>query len=180
MSSQFLHEWQNFYLLVGTAAATLVGLMFVAISLGARSITPRHIPALRVFVSPTLIHFVYVLLTASVVIIPTVTRTTLGGLLVLVGLISAGRSVGALAFMRQQYREQVVDVHDWIWYLVAPTISYVLFIGAGIGLLLGAAQSLNALALANILLLIAGIRNAWDYVTWMVLREADPSTEADP
>ncbi len=55
MLSQPLHDWQNFYLLVGTAAATLVGLMFVAISLGVRSITQQHIPALRVFVSPTLI-----------------------------------------------------------------------------------------------------------------------------
>jgi hypothetical protein len=28
--------WQNFYLLTGTAAASLIGLVFVAISLGAR------------------------------------------------------------------------------------------------------------------------------------------------
>jgi len=29
-----LHDWQNFYVLMGGASATLTGLMFVAVSLG--------------------------------------------------------------------------------------------------------------------------------------------------
>jgi hypothetical protein len=32
--SALLHEWHDFYVLVGTASATLVGLMFVAVSIG--------------------------------------------------------------------------------------------------------------------------------------------------
>src|SRR5262249_26047214 len=33
---ELLHSWHDFYLLVGTASATLVGLMFVAASIGAQ------------------------------------------------------------------------------------------------------------------------------------------------
>jgi hypothetical protein len=62
MERRVASPWRHdFCLLVGGAAATLVGLMFVAISLGSRSITERSPPDLRVFVDPTLIHFIYVL-----------------------------------------------------------------------------------------------------------------------
>jgi hypothetical protein len=67
--AQPLQRWHDFYLLVGGAAATLVGLMFVAISLGSRLITEQSVPALRVFVTPTIIHFIYVLVIATVVMI---------------------------------------------------------------------------------------------------------------
>lgn len=167
-------RWHDFYLLVGGAAATLVGLLFVAISLGSRLITKQSVPALRVFVSPTLIHFIYVLVIATVVVIPTLTRAPLGILLVLVGLLSFGRALSTLPFMRQQHREQVIDKHDWVWHLIAPSVSYLLFVGAGIGLLLGVTQAFNGLAFASILLLVSGIRNAWDMVMWFALQTEPP------
>jgi len=155
---------------VGGAAATLVGLMFVAISLGSRLITERSLPALRVFVDPTLIHFIYVLVIATVVVIPTLTPRPLGILLVFVGLLSFGRALRMVPFMRQQQREQVVDTHDWVWHLIAPSVSYLLFVGTGIGLLLTVDLAFNGLAFASILLLVAGIRNAWDMVVWFALK----------
>ena len=177
--SQPLQGWQNFYLLVGTAAATLVGLMFVTISFGSRFITQKNIAALRVYMSPTVIHFIYVLGTAAVVAIPTVSRVFLGILLVTVGLISCVRTLTGVPSMWQASRRQFVDMHDWVWYLAAPLISYLLYVGTGIGLLLRVAQALNGLALATIVLLVAGIRNAWDLVVFMVLRrDESPALES--
>lgn len=172
--AQPLQRWHDFYLLVGGAAATLVGLMFVAISLGSRLITQESIPALRVFVSPTLIHFIYVLVIATVVVIPTVTRMPLGILLVLVGLLSFGRALSTVPFMHRQHREQIIDIHDWVWHLIAPSASYLLLAGTGIGLLLGVNRAFNGLALASILLLVSGIRNAWDMVVWFALKTEPP------
>ncbi|HKV71431.1 MAG TPA: hypothetical protein VJN62_09305 [Gemmatimonadales bacterium] len=173
MSAQPLHDWQNFYLLIGGASATLVGLMFVAISLGAGLFTNRAIPGLRTFVSPTLIHFVYVLVTASVVLIPTVTQMLLGGLLVLVGLVSFGVTLSRLPFLHGQYRKEEIDKTDWVWYFLVPSAGYLLYVGTGIGLLMGISQALNGLAVASILLLVTGIRNAWDLVVRMVLSKND-------
>jgi hypothetical protein len=172
--SQPLHDWQNFYLLVGGAAATLVGLMFVAISLGSRLITEQSIPGLRVFVTPTIIHFIYVLVIATVVMIPTLTRTPLGILLVFVGLLSFVNALRMVPYMRQQQREQGLDKSDWVWYLIVPSISYLLFVGTGIDLLLGRDRALNGLAFASILLLVNGIRNAWDLVVWFALKIEPP------
>jgi len=127
-----------------------------------------------VFVSPTLIHFIYVLVTALVLLIPTATRTRLGVPLLLVGLISTGRAIDMIPYMQQQHRQQMIDMHDWTWYLVAPSVSYLLFVGTGVGLLLGISHALDVLAVASMLLLVAGIRNAWDFVTFLILRQNEP------
>jgi|SRR5579864_1106403 len=176
-SAQPLHDWQNFYLLIGGASATLVGLMFVAISVGAGLFAKRATPGLRAFVSPTLIHFVYVLVTASVVLIPTVTQMVLGGLLVVVGLISFGVTLSRLPFLHQQFRKEEIDKTDWVWYFVVPSVGYLLYVGTGVGLLKDIKQALDGLAWASILLLVTGIRNAWDLVVWMVLSKNDIPTD---
>jgi hypothetical protein len=173
-TSHPLQVWQNFYLLIGTASATLAGLMFVAISLGSRLMTSRNIPALRVFVSPTLIHFVYVLVTTAVVLIPTLTRALLGTLLVLAGLVSLGWTLSALPYMRRSSRDRLIDTQDWVWYLLAPWAAYLLYVATGAGLLLGAGGALNGLAAASILLLVTGIRNAWDLVVFFALSQGAP------
>src|SRR5688572_14199064 len=53
-----LHEWEGFYVIVGTSAAALTGLMFVVIAVvadaGPRAATPRGIAT---FVTPTSVHF---------------------------------------------------------------------------------------------------------------------------
>lgn len=172
--SQALHDWQTFYFLVGGAAAGLVGLTFVAITVGSGLIAKQDIAGLRTFVNPSLIHFIYVLVTASVVVMPTVTRMQLGILLVLAGLVSSGRALSTLPFMWQRYQQHVVDVHDWAWYFLVPLAGYLMYVGTGTGLLLGTGQALNGLAWASILLLVAGIRNTWDMVLWFMMLKKEP------
>jgi hypothetical protein len=74
--------WENFYLLVGTAAATLIGLMFVAITFGASFVEVKEVATARAFLDPTLSHFVQVLLTACFVVVPSIRPAVLGALLV--------------------------------------------------------------------------------------------------
>ena len=49
------------------------------------------------------------------------------------------------------------------------------YVGTGIRPLQGAGQAINDPAWASILLLVVGIRNAWDLVVWMILSEREPS-----
>ncbi|HVH31429.1 MAG TPA: hypothetical protein VNA31_07170 [bacterium] len=178
--SQSLQTWQSFYLLMGGASATLVGLMFVAIWLGSGLFTEQSVVGLRTFMSPTLMHFVYVLITSAVVVIPTVTGTFLSILLLLTGLVSLGICLSGVPYMHRQYRKQQADITDWVWYFLVPSASYLLYVASGIALLLGTSQALNALAGASVLLLIVGIRNAWDLVVWFVLRKRDAPEPSHP
>lgn len=164
-------DWQSFYILVGTSAATLVGLMFVAISVGSRVVTPKDLPALRVYLSPTIVHFLTVLVTSAAVLFPTLPRALLGALLVVAGLANCGRALIGLPVMRRSHP----DVHDWVWYLLVPLVSYLLFVATGIGLFLRVGQAASGLAVATLLLLVAGIRNAWDLVIFRVVPADEPS-----
>lgn len=162
-------DWQSFYILVGSAAATLVGLTFVAMSVGSRLITAKDLPALRVSASPTVVQFLYVLATSAVVLFPTLSPIWLGVLLVVVGLISCGLAVAGVPLMRRSH----LDMRDWVWYFFVPGLSYILFIGSGIGLLLRVGQAASGLAVATVLLLVAGIRNAWDLVIFRLLPQGE-------
>lgn len=48
-----LAEWHDYFMLIGTAAATLIGAMFVVISLGIGFLTPDRAAGIRTFVSST-------------------------------------------------------------------------------------------------------------------------------
>jgi hypothetical protein len=52
-----LKEWHDFYVLVGTAGATLLALLFVAASLGAGYLTEERRSGTRTFMSPVVVHF---------------------------------------------------------------------------------------------------------------------------
>ncbi len=94
--AELLHDWHDFYVLVGTASATLVGLMFVAVSIGTSIFNEDHRAAMTAFITPTVMHFAAVLFVCLLGTIPTHTWYTLGGLLgagALAGSIYSGRLV---------------------------------------------------------------------------------------
>jgi hypothetical protein len=60
-------------------------------------------------------------------------------------------------------------LRDWQnFYLLTGTAAATL-----IGLMLGALDSLGKLALAVVLLLVVGIRNAWDLTLWIARRRQE-------
>jgi hypothetical protein len=67
-----LATWQNFYVLIGSAAATLTGLMFVVITLsaGARGRVSSASGALGAFTTPNVVHFGVALLVAAILSAP--------------------------------------------------------------------------------------------------------------
>lgn len=77
--------------------------------------------------------------------------------------------------MRRSRRARLIDAQDWVWYLRAPSVGYLLFVGTGAGLLPGVSQALNGLAAASIVLLVTGIRNAWGLAMFFALRQSTPS-----
>jgi len=65
-----LHGLDNFFIMAGTAAATLIGLLFVAITLGVGLSAPRSVYGTRAFLTPTLILFGSVLFQCMAVLFP--------------------------------------------------------------------------------------------------------------
>jgi hypothetical protein len=172
--ADLIEDWHDFDLLVGTAAATLVGLMFVAASIGASFYTEKNRAGMQAFISPTVVHFTSVLVLALLALVPTHEWLTLAGLLVLVG--AAGGIYTANLWMQLFVRRRFdVDIVDRLFYAALPSLGYLLLLLAAFFLLRQSEAGLDLLAAAQITLLLAGIRNAWDMMMWIVIRV--PTTE---
>ena len=70
MPRTMLESWHDFFTLVGASAATLVGLMFVAASVGTGLFTGEKEIGLRTFLSPTVVAFGVVLASCVVGVLP--------------------------------------------------------------------------------------------------------------
>src|SRR5215510_10169861 len=83
-----LSNWQNFYMIMGTAAATLTGLMFVATTLlaGLNTHTATANAGISAYNTPTVVQFCAVLLLAGILSAPWQAFSTISLLLGLLGL----------------------------------------------------------------------------------------------
>src|SRR5580704_2473355 len=119
--AELLHDWHDFYVLVGTASATLVGLMFVAASIGSSVFNEEHRAPMKAFITPTVVHFTSVLFTSLLVTIPTHSWRTLGGMLAGEGLAGAIYCGAILVQIIVRHRFNV-DLTDRIFYALIPTL----------------------------------------------------------
>jgi hypothetical protein len=170
---QLLSAWQNFYTLIGTAAATLTGLMFVATSIIAGIDT--HVSAanagVAAFNTPTVVHFCAVLLLAGILSAPWQTFSSIS---ILVCLFSLGMVFYLIIIMRRMRRMSHYQstLEDWLWYMVLPLLAHASLIIAAIVLPANPAPALYVVSAAVMLLLFLGIRNAWDNVTYLAVERA--------
>jgi hypothetical protein len=159
-----LETWHEFFILLGTAGLTLTGLLFVVISLGPRVAADRHATNVRAFVSPNAVFFTATLVVSSLFLVPALSATIVGVLLCS----GACASLVYLAYARahQQWRHNNLPALDWIWFVGLPFLSYLLLLFAGVGFVVEVSFAMYGVAAGLVLLVVTGIRNAWDLVLW--------------
>jgi hypothetical protein len=166
-----LGSWSNFYVVIGSSAAALTGLMFVVLTLvaGVRS-APTH-TGLAAFTTPNVVHFCTALFLSALLVMP---WRSLAPLVVLVGLTSVYGIVyvGRVILLTRRLESYHPDTEDWCWYAILPLIAYLAVGAAAIFLMVVPRTALFVLAGATLLLIFIGIRNAWDVVTWITVRDS--------
>ena len=173
-----LEAWHDFYLVVGTGAAALTGLLFVIVSLGPHVVAGHRRPGVRAFISPVATCFTFAFVTAALMLAPGFSSETIGWSLTAAGL-------GGIVYMMwtrvsQRWRENNLVTLDWVWFVAMPHVCFALFFGSGIGILKHWALALHGVGFAAVLLIVVGIRNAWDLVLWVAQQprpeQQDPRT----
>ena len=163
-----LKEWHDFYILVGTAGATLLGLLFVAVSLGAGYLTEERQSATRTFMSPVVVHFTSIFFLSAVALFPSHQVKFLAALVGATALIGA---IISTYITIQVVRTDLTNyIQDYLAYGLLPGVGYLVLLVAAVSIYLEKDFGLNALAGALLLLAIANIRNAWDLTLTMVRR----------
>jgi hypothetical protein len=163
--------WHDLFSLIGTASATLVGLLFVAASVGSGHYTQDNHPALRVFLSPSVFHFTCVLVACLIVVAPLRSWPLFGALIGADGLV--GVAYTSLVWRNLIRHGFTVDLEDRLWYAAVPVLCYAVLTAAAVMLLRGAAFGCEILAFAIGVLLLIGIRNAWDMTLFTILRRRE-------
>lgn len=172
VSSQ-LSAWSTYYVTMATAAATLTGLVFVVITLVRDSVTVHpNEEGLATFTTPIVIHFCTALYVSAIFIVPWrgyVGIAAFVGLGGIYGVLYVSRVI--LRTLRLGDGDYTPDAEDWIWYNFVPLLAYLTILGGAILLPHIALDALFVLAGGVLLLLFAGIRNAWDVVTYLAIRD---------
>jgi hypothetical protein len=166
-----LAEWHEFYTLLGTASATMVGLLFVAVTVASGAFSGGRQAALRVFLSASVVNFGLILVVSLIELAPVRSPILLGTLIV--GCAGFGLAHSGLA-CRDTMRDgliALIDLEDRILYIAMPILSYLFVAGSGVMLALRLDLGSIALASSMALLLAVGLHNAWDITVWGIIRK---------
>jgi hypothetical protein len=170
-----LEGWDSFYVITGSSAAGLTGLTFVVIALAADA-RRANLHAVRVYVTPTIVHFSTVLGLAAYLSMP---HPVLLGLSLAFG--AAGLAgLGYIAFIGANIGrvsgDYVPVLEDWTWHVMLPAIAYGALLAAACSIWSRLNLSLYGIAAASLLLLFIGIHNAWDIAVWQSVHKKDDPT----
>ena len=169
-----LKEWHDFYVLVGTAGATLLALLFVAVSLGTGFLTEERRSATRTFMSPVVVHFTSVFFLSAVALFPWHQARYFAALIGVTALIGA---ILSTCITVQVVRTDMTNyVEDYLAYGLLPGLGYLALLAAAVTIYLEKDFGLDELAGALLLLAIVNIRNAWDLTLTMVRRHRSGRT----
>ena len=123
--SPFLVPWANFYILLGSSAAAMTGLMFIVITLiaGIEAVRRAPVDGIAVFSTPTVAHLCVALLGSAILSAPSALpgRCRLVALLGLAGICGIVYVVNVLVRMSRWTSYRPV-LEDWVWYGILPLI----------------------------------------------------------
>jgi hypothetical protein len=173
--------WQSFYIIIGSAAGALTGLTFVVVTLMQRRQAQGVGSVVAAYTTPTIVHLGAALLVCAVLSAPwpaLALAAVLLGLTGLAGTVYVGVVVRRIRRVGTTY-EPVIE--DWVWRGILPLVAYVALLIAAPVLLLGSATlALFGVGAALVLLLLIGIHNAWDEVTFIAVELPQRSDGSQP
>lgn len=165
-------SWENFYIIVGSSAGALTGLQFVVMALVAEVRPAGGVVEVNAFGTPTVVHFTGSLLVSVVLSAPWQRLASAGVALAVCGVAGCLYSMIVIKRARQSKMYRAV-LEDWIWYVCLPLLAYADLLIAALVLQHRPGPALFAIAGAVLVLLFAGIRNAWDTVVYVALARRD-------
>jgi hypothetical protein len=169
--------WSEYFFMIGSSAAALIGLMFVVVTLTAGRDRAEVERGKRLYTSPIVWHLAVVLGLSGMAIAPNVPSAVFGataGGLALIGIAIGVRS--SIGISRRPAAAEAAGF-DTLWYGVVPAIGYVGLAAAAVGMLRGSEWGPSAIAADLMALLLVSIHAEWDLVTYLAPiagRSAEP------
>lgn len=168
-----LAGWSNFYVITGSSAAALTGLMFVVVTLVAGNRErehPEQATAINegtdAFSTPTVVHFCAAFLVSGVMSAPW-PRTGQAALAIACCGVLGVLYVFRVALKTSRVSNYRPGIDDWLWFAIIPLVAYAAIALAGVLVFSVPVAAGFILGGATLLLIFIGIHNAWDIVTYI-------------
>lgn len=161
-------NWESFYVIVGSSAGALTGLQFVVMALIADSRRNPSSDTISAFGTPTIVHFCVVLVLSAILSAPWPGLTGPSWLLGAAGAIGLVY-VGMITLRTTRQKEYKPVLEDWVFHSILPGIAYALLLAGGILMMSRTTIALFMIGTMTVILLLVGIHNSWDTVTYIVV-----------
>jgi hypothetical protein len=169
-------HWHEFYLLAGSAAAVLIGLIFVVISLMQDRSRSSVLAGSKLYMGPIVLGVSFVLVLSATALTPGVGReqfAAIAGTIALWGLV---RGIWSVVGIGRLLADREVHWTDPWFYGAIPGIIYLALGGVAFAFALDCPWAHYGVAGVTIALLLSAIRNEWDLITWIAPR---PDSSSD-
>jgi hypothetical protein len=159
--------WDSFYLMIGPAGGALIGIMFVVATLTSAQGRKESLRAASIYMTPNVTAFAVVLMASALTAVPHLGARPAGA--ILLAMAAAGVLHALSVCWRIGYGPGSATPH-WsdLWcYGIGLAAAYLALGAAALALLAALPWAARAVAAALAALLLLGVRNAWDLVTWL-------------
>lgn len=176
LANPALSAWQNFYVIVGSSSTALIGVQFIVITLVAGMRIRPTADSISAFATPTVVHLASALLVSAIMSAPWRSLLPASVALMICGL--GGLAYGAIVIYharRQTHYQPVWE--DWLWHALLPCGGYAALAMAAVFLRTTTQRAEFVIGAAALALLLIGIHNAWDSVTYMVVVRSQDGAE---
>jgi hypothetical protein len=171
MEHELFAGWDEFYLLAGSAAAVLIGLIFVVITLLDDKPRSTITTGSRLYMGPIVLQVSFILTLSAAALAPRITAaqfSVITGIVALWGLYRAG--VSTLGIERLRRSDDPPHWTDTWFYGVIPGLLSLLLAIVALEFWHAADWAQYGLAVVVTGLMLVSIRNEWDLVTWIAPR----------
>jgi hypothetical protein len=162
--------WQNYFILMGTGAATLAGLLYLGLSNAVGMLGNDADRAIRMWVVPRLDDFLQALAVSALALAPGLDPRLLGWALVALVMWRLRGLVEVSAYFMALPEPEALELRDWLENVIGPGLTYGAALVGGAGLILGWAWAPLIIALHVLNLLVLGVKNTWSQLAWLTVQ----------
>ncbi len=166
--------WGEFYLLAGSAAAVLIGLIFVVVTLMQDRPRSSVLTGSKLYMGPVVLNVSFALVLSAAALVPGMSAKCFAVISSGVSVWGLVRGVQCIAGITALTGENKPHWSDVWFYGVIPTLLYVLLALASHAIWTGQPGATYGIAAVITALLLVTIRNEWDLVTWLTPRPDSP------
>lgn len=167
MSAAMFEGWSDFFLMAGSAAAVLIGLIFVVISLMQDRTRSTVLAGSKLYMGPIVLGVSFVLALSAAALTPGIGRCSFAALAGAVALWGLARGISSFLGIRQLGFGDEIHWTDVWFYGALPAALYALLGLVAIAFWQDWRWAHGGLAAVITALLLLAIRNEWDLITWI-------------